>query len=70
MQELKRKGGELSGPAAKLLKAGAEGRWTSNMERDMTRTLNGALHMVAQLHLAHHKPVYGWIPDSFGLWGV
>ena len=40
-QELKRHGASLQGPSEKLRRAGAGGRWPSNVERDTLRTLGG-----------------------------
>ena len=47
-RELKRVGASLSGPAEKIRRAGAEGKWPSNIERDCLRALSsGSLSMEA-----------------------
>ena len=47
-RELKRVGAGLSGPAEKIRRAGAEGKWPSNIERDCLRALtDGSLSMEA-----------------------
>ena len=48
-RELKRVGKSLSGPAEKIRRAGAEGKWPSNIERDCLRALSsGGLSMEAR----------------------
>ena len=54
-EEMKRHGVELAGPAAKLSKAGKEGEYVSNIERDMIRSLNRATSSVPGLLSYHYR---------------
>ena len=54
-QELRLHGVEMQGPCEKLRRAGASGKWTSNIQRDMLRTASSG------------DDVSWWKPLHFGV---